>query len=605
MNGAKELFLACLRPMRVSGYLETELSSKDMTGKTLLALFHRVQIIPSRPRLKRNEDGVGTKLSDHVSDKNAMETDSSTPALYSEKEKLRSKKLKMKMDRKKKRRREEWEIADSIRWLAEVVVRSEQARMDTMRELEKMRIEAEAKRGEMDLKRTEIIANTQLEIAKLFAGVVLYPPPPPPPPGSYYPLSQAYTPPPPPPPQDQGYDQDPYVAPPAVTHRQKPPPSPEKPKSKCRAFCCGCLLYSISLNNVLQLQVRVRKFTEGSDNVVGNFGGSYLGETLYNVMDGFETYSTFEASGDGSHKSPLPELYPANSMPDWANMPNKKKTAQEIQELVRGERNVPLIIDFYATWCGPCILMAQELEMLAVEYENNAMIVKVDTDDEYEFACDMQNILAQVRGLPTLFFISPDPNKDAIRAEGLIPMQTMRDIIDKEMDFVHGNGYGTTHNHPSEHFHATNARYITRLLLHTRNSMADVVGAAAAAIDSMQGVLGAQPYVPRTKELEDFRLRWKKKFHQDHPDIVDAELNIYGLWAYDAAMALAMAIEEAGTTHFGFKRANVSSNSTDLETLKFSQNGPNLARALSNTSFKGLIGDFLLLLINYGHPFYY
>ncbi|KAJ9190553.1 hypothetical protein P3X46_001740 [Hevea brasiliensis] len=106
----------------------------------------------------------------------------------------------------------------------------------------------------------------------------------------------------------------------------------------------------------------------------------------------------------------------------------KKKSAQEIQELVRGERNVPLIIDFYATWCGPCILMAQELEMLAVEYEKNAMIVKVDTDDEYEFARDMQ-----VRGLPTLFFISPDPKKDAIRAEGLIPIQMMRDIIDKEM----------------------------------------------------------------------------------------------------------------------------------------------------------------------------
>lgn len=39
----------------------------------------------------------------------------------------------------------------------------------------------------------------------------------------------------------------------------------------------------------------------------------------------------------------------------------------------------------------------------------------------------------QVRGLPTLFFISPDPKKDAIRAEGLIPIQMMRDIIDKEM----------------------------------------------------------------------------------------------------------------------------------------------------------------------------
>lgn len=41
--------------------------------------------------------------------------------------------------------------------------------------------------------------------------------------------------------------------------------------------------------------------------------------------------------------------------------------------------------------------------------------------------------LSQVRGLPTLFFISSDPNKDAIRTEGLIPIQMMRDIIDNEM----------------------------------------------------------------------------------------------------------------------------------------------------------------------------
>ncbi|XP_022764374.1 trihelix transcription factor ASIL1-like [Durio zibethinus] len=116
------------------------------------------------------EDGAGTKLSDHLSDKIAMETDSSTPALYSDKQKLGSKKLKMKMEKKKRRKKEEWEIGESIRWLAEVVLKSEQARMETMREIEKMRAEAEAKRGEMDLKRAEIIANTQLEIARLFAG---------------------------------------------------------------------------------------------------------------------------------------------------------------------------------------------------------------------------------------------------------------------------------------------------------------------------------------------------------------------------------------------------------------------------------------------------
>ncbi|XP_062190999.1 thioredoxin-like protein CITRX, chloroplastic [Phragmites australis] len=106
----------------------------------------------------------------------------------------------------------------------------------------------------------------------------------------------------------------------------------------------------------------------------------------------------------------------------------KKVTAKEVEELVRGERKVPLIVDFYATWCGPCVQMAQDIEMLAVEYEDNVLFVKVDTDDEYEFARDMQ-----VRGLPTLYFFSPDQSKDAIRTEGLIPIDMIRNIIDNEL----------------------------------------------------------------------------------------------------------------------------------------------------------------------------
>ena len=112
------------------------------------------------------EDGAINKtlLSDHASDKkiNSMEitSDSSTPALYSEKagkarpsrskttnNKMNVMRVEKKMNKRKRGNKEqEMEIAESIRWLAEAVVKSEQARMEAMREIERMRAEAEAKR---------------------------------------------------------------------------------------------------------------------------------------------------------------------------------------------------------------------------------------------------------------------------------------------------------------------------------------------------------------------------------------------------------------------------------------------------------------------------
>lgn len=104
------------------------------------------------------------KLSDQKPEKaTEIDTDSSTPVICRDKAKVRPKKV------RRKYKEEKEEIAGSIRWLAEVVMRSERARMETMKEIERMRVEAEVKRGEIDLKRTEIMANTQIEIARLFA----------------------------------------------------------------------------------------------------------------------------------------------------------------------------------------------------------------------------------------------------------------------------------------------------------------------------------------------------------------------------------------------------------------------------------------------------
>jgi len=72
-------------------------------------------------------------------------------------------------DRPKKRKSTEFDIAKSIELLASSYLKIEHARMDMYRETERMRVEAEIKKGEMELKRTKIMAKTHLQIAKLFA----------------------------------------------------------------------------------------------------------------------------------------------------------------------------------------------------------------------------------------------------------------------------------------------------------------------------------------------------------------------------------------------------------------------------------------------------
>ncbi|XP_059454961.1 glutamate receptor 2.2-like [Corylus avellana] len=117
----------------------------------------------------------------------------------------------------------------------------------------------------------------------------------------------------------------------------------------------------------------------------------------------------------------------------------------------------------------------------------------------------------------------------------------------------------------------------------------------ASIIDSMQGVLGIKTYVPKTRELENFTIQWKRKFQHDNPNITNAKLSVVGLWAYDAAFALARAVEEVGFTNIGFKKTNASSNLTELETIRVSQNGPKLREALLGVRFTGLAGDFSLV----------
>ena len=60
----------------------------------------------------------------------------------------------------------------------------------------------------------------------------------------------------------------------------------------------------------------------------------------------------------------------------------------------------PCVIDFYATWCGPCRMVAPILKDLAKEYGDKIVIYKVDTDKEKELSMAMG-----IQSLPTIVFI--------------------------------------------------------------------------------------------------------------------------------------------------------------------------------------------------------
>ncbi len=72
-------------------------------------------------------------------------------------------------------------------------------------------------------------------------------------------------------------------------------------------------------------------------------------------------------------------------------------TEQNIQQVLESSRQIPVLFDFWASWCQPCLQMAPLLEKLAGEYQGKFLLAKVDADAQ-------QNIAAQfgVRSLPSL-----------------------------------------------------------------------------------------------------------------------------------------------------------------------------------------------------------
>ena len=85
--------------------------------------------------------------------------------------------------------------------------------------------------------------------------------------------------------------------------------------------------------------------------------------------------------------------------------------------------STPIVVDIYAVWCGPCQLMAPQLELAAAEFGDRVRFLKIDSDEEPEVA----NIL-KVMGLPTILFIN-DMSVVA-RAEGMLMSKELTELAE-------------------------------------------------------------------------------------------------------------------------------------------------------------------------------
>ena len=90
------------------------------------------------------------------------------------------------------------------------------------------------------------------------------------------------------------------------------------------------------------------------------------------------------------------------------------------------DSQIPVLVDFWAPWCGPCKMIAPVLEEISKEYEGKVKVVKLNVDENQSTATDYA-----VRSIPTLILF-----KDGKEFEKMIGVQSkenLKQMVDKSL----------------------------------------------------------------------------------------------------------------------------------------------------------------------------
>jgi thioredoxin 1 len=117
---------------------------------------------------------------------------------------------------------------------------------------------------------------------------------------------------------------------------------------------------------------------------------------------------------------------------------SKKMTAEPIHVTDESfekdvlQSSLPVIVDFWAPWCGPCKMVAPILDKIAAEMDGKLVVAKINTDEHAEW---MQKF--GIQGIPTMLFISS--GKVVHRQVGALPERMLRDTVTQFMDVIGQN----------------------------------------------------------------------------------------------------------------------------------------------------------------------